>query len=200
MIRLLIAAPSAVLRAGLESLAASTAELQLAGSFPDLALAADLRPDVILAALPWDQIPAPVGGAPIPVVVLSPELAPVWSSDGLRLGVRALLSRNATQAEILAASEAAARGLAVIDPEDLEGLLSTTAPAPVAAEATTLTSRELEVLRMMAEGAANKIIAFKLGISEHTVKFHVAAILSKLNASSRTEAVAIGIRKGLVLL
>ena len=52
----------------------------------------------------------------------------------------------------------------------------------------------------MAEGAANKTIAWKLGISEHTVKFHVASILTKLNAASRTEAVAIGIRKGLVLL
>jgi DNA-binding NarL/FixJ family response regulator len=53
---------------------------------------------------------------------------------------------------------------------------------------------------MMAEGAANKIIAWKLGISEHTVKFHVASILTKLGASSRTEAVTIGIRKGLILL
>jgi DNA-binding NarL/FixJ family response regulator len=53
---------------------------------------------------------------------------------------------------------------------------------------------------MLAEGAANKTIAWKLDISEHTVKFHVASILTKLNASSRTEAVTIGIRKGLVLL
>jgi hypothetical protein len=52
----------------------------------------------------------------------------------------------------------------------------------------------------VAEGAANKTIAWKLGISEHTVKFHVASILTKLNAASRTEAVAIGIRRGLVLL
>jgi DNA-binding NarL/FixJ family response regulator len=63
-----------------------------------------------------------------------------------------------------------------------------------------LTARELEVLRMMAEGAPNKIIAWRLGISEHTVKFHVASILSRLGASSRTEAVTIGIRRGLVLL
>ena len=53
---------------------------------------------------------------------------------------------------------------------------------------------------MMAEGAANKAIAWKLGISDHTVKFHVASILTKLNAASRTEAVTIGIRRGLVLL
>ncbi|HSB14037.1 MAG TPA: LuxR C-terminal-related transcriptional regulator, partial [Bryobacteraceae bacterium] len=69
-----------------------------------------------------------------------------------------------------------------------------------AGDVSALTARELEVLRMMAEGAANKIIAWKLGISEHTVKFHVASILAKLGASSRTEAVTIGIRKGLILL
>ena len=66
--------------------------------------------------------------------------------------------------------------------------------------ASALTPRELEVLRMMADGAANKIIAWKLGVSEHTAKFHVASILAKLGAASRTEAVTIGIRKGMVLL
>ncbi len=63
-----------------------------------------------------------------------------------------------------------------------------------------LTPRELEVFAMLAEGAGNKAIAWKLAISEHTVKFHVASIMSKLNATSRTEAVSIGIRRGLILL
>jgi DNA-binding CsgD family transcriptional regulator len=63
-----------------------------------------------------------------------------------------------------------------------------------------LTPRELEVLRLMAEGDANKNIAWKLSISEHTVKFHVASILGKLDAGTRAEAVAIGIRKGMILL
>jgi DNA-binding NarL/FixJ family response regulator len=92
--------------------------------------------------------------------------------------------------------------MAVIHPQDLDSLLASTAPAPARAdtESSALTARELEVLRMMAEGAANKIIAWKLGISEHTVKFHVAAILARLGASSRTEAVTTAIRKGLVLL
>ena len=53
---------------------------------------------------------------------------------------------------------------------------------------------------MLAEGTGNKTIAWKLGISEHTVKFHVASIMGKLNATTRTEAVAIGIRRGLILL
>lgn len=66
--------------------------------------------------------------------------------------------------------------------------------------ATPLTPRELEVLRLMADGASNKIIAHKLGISDHTVKFHVTSILSKLNAGTRTEAVTLGVRQGLVYL
>jgi len=56
------------------------------------------------------------------------------------------------------------------------------------------------VLRMMADGAANKEIAWKLAISEHTVKFHVASVMGKLNASSRTEAVTRGLRRGLILM
>lgn len=63
-----------------------------------------------------------------------------------------------------------------------------------------LTPREIEVLRLMADGASNKIIAHKLGISDHTVKFHVTSILSKLNAGSRTEAVTLGVRMGLIYL
>ena len=63
-----------------------------------------------------------------------------------------------------------------------------------------LTPREIEVLRLLADGLANKEIAGKLNISDHTAKFHVAAILEKMNAASRAEAVAIGMRTGLILL
>lgn len=63
-----------------------------------------------------------------------------------------------------------------------------------------LTPRETEVLRLMADGASNKIIAHKLGISDHTAKFHVTSILSKLNAGTRTEAVTLGVRMGLIYL
>ena len=87
-----------------------------------------------------------------------------------------------------------------MDARELEALLAGAPQLQTAVETTALTPRELEVLRMMAEGAANKTIAWKLGISEHTVKFHVASILGKLEAGTRTEAVTIGIRKGLVLI
>jgi DNA-binding NarL/FixJ family response regulator len=200
VIRLLIAASSAVVRAGLEALAASHPAIELAGAFADLSSVEALRPDVILSALPVDELPMPADGIAPAIVLLSGQQQPPWTRDALRLGVRAVLSRDASAGEILAAVEAAASGLAVVDPRDLDGLLSGAPAAAVAAEAPVLTPREIEVLRMMAEGAANKAIAFRLHISEHTAKFHVASILSKLNASTRAEAVAIGIRKGLILI
>lgn len=200
MIRLAIAAPSAVVRAGLEALVASHPGIDLAGAYPDLGAVEALRPDVVLAALSLEELSPPADGAGPAVVLLSNEPQPAWTHEAFRLGVRALLSRDAGAAEILAAVEAAAGGLAVVDPRELETLLASAAAAPVSAETHTLTARELDVLRMMAEGAANKAIAWKLGISDHTVKFHVASILGKLHAASRTEAVTVGVRKGLIFL
>jgi DNA-binding NarL/FixJ family response regulator len=197
---LLIAAPSAVVRAGLETLVAGDPAVEVAGSFADLSSVEALRPDVVLAALPVEELAPPADGVAPAIVLLSADAQPAWSSEALRLGVRAMLSRDAAPAEVLAAVEAASAGLAVVDPHDLEALLSASNPTAASAESTVLTPRELEVLRLMAEGAANKNIAWKLGISEHTVKFHVASILAKLNASTRTEAVAIGIRKGMILI
>ena len=181
MIRVQIAAASAVVRAGLESLVVSSPELTLTDSYSD----------VVLAAVPVEEV------APAPAIVLLGE--GTWTAEALRLGVRAVLPADASAAEILAAIQAAAAGMAAIDPRDLEALIAS--PAQQEAEAATpLTAREREVLRMLAEGAANKTIAWKLGISEHTVKFHVAQILAKLNAGTRTEAVTLGIRQGLILL
>ena len=182
MIRVQIAATNAVARAGLESLVASSPDLTVTDSYPD----------VLLAAVPLDDL------GPAPAIVLLGEAA--WTADALRAGVRAVLRPDASAAEILAAIQAAAAGMAAIDPADLESLIAGTSPQPTAVPATALTGRELEVLRMLADGAANKHIAWKLGISEHTVKFHVAQILAKLNAGTRTEAVTLGIRQGLILL
>jgi len=201
VIRVLIAARSAVVRAGLEALLASSPGISVAGSDPDLAGLEALRPDVVLAAFRPEELPAPADGRTSAVVLLTSEAQPVWTAEAVRVGVRALLPRDAGAAEILAAVEAAANGMAVLDPRELETLLAgATVAAPATGETPTLTGRELEVLRMMAEGAANKTIAWKLNISEHTAKFHVASILTKLNASTRTEAVTVGIRRGLILL
>ncbi len=193
MIRLLIAAESAVVRAGLEALVASSPGVQVMGSFAGYSQVEALRPDVVLAAVPFEDLPSTSAAT----VLLTGE---PWTAEAVRAGVRAILPANASAAEILAAVEAAAAGLAVVDPRDLDALVAVAPNAPLSSGSPVLTARELEVLRMLADGAANKTIAWKLDISEHTVKFHVASILGKLGASTRTEAVTIGIRKGLVLL
>lgn len=196
MTRIAIAASSAVVRAGLEALLSATPGLELAGSFADASHLDSLRLDVLVAAVPADGLPP---SAPA-IVLLSSEDHPEWTAEAIHAGVRALLPRDASAAAILAAVEAAANGLAVIDPRELEELLGAPAVAESSDDAAALTPREIEVLRMMADGAANKEIAWKLGISEHTVKFHVASVMGKLNASSRTEAVTRGLRRGLILM
>jgi two-component system, NarL family, response regulator YdfI len=197
--RLLIAAASDVARAGLESLVASDPDIELAGSFPDLTAVDSLRPDVVLASVPLEDLAVPADGRAPAIVLLSGNPQRAWTREALRLGVRAVLTSDASAAEVLAAVSAASTGLAVVDPHDLENLLAPNG-ANAASDSPVLTPRELEVLRLMAEGDANKNIAWKLGISEHTVKFHVASILGKLDAGTRAEAVAIGIRKGMILL
>jgi DNA-binding NarL/FixJ family response regulator len=111
--------------------------------------------------------------------------------------VRAILPLDASAAQIIAAIHAAAAGLIVVPAEDSPLLFPS---PPVESIPEPLTARELEVLEMLAEGVSNKIIAFRLGISEHTAKFHVNAILAKLSAGTRTEAVTRGIRLGLIKL
>jgi len=193
VIRVAIAAPSTIMRSGLETLIASSPGMEVVGAFPDLTPIEALRPDVVLSAAAPDEPSAPL-------VFLSAEAQPQWTQELARLGVRAVLPRDASASQIVAAVEAAANGFAVIDPRELDSLPSLAASAQASTEPAVLTAREIEVLGMLAEGAANKAIAWKLGISEHTVKFHVASILGKLNASSRTEAVTTGIRKGLILI
>ncbi len=178
MIRVAVEAASAIERAGVEALLAGDAEIVIS----------DADPDLVIVVGPAEIPP----GAP--AVVIGAEDA----RDALRHGARAVLPRGATAAELAAAVRAAAAGLVSFDAATAESLL---APAPVSATADqNLTPRELDVLRRMADGLANKNIAYELGISEHTVKFHVASILAKLGAGSRTEAVAIGLRRGYVLL
>jgi len=208
VIRLLIAAPSAIVRAGLESVGAQAAGIEVVGASGLAGLGAAIdrhQPDVVLAAVeahhdepPEDLIAlAARDGAPA-IVVLAPDLQSSWTGDALRSGIRAVLPGDLGAREILAAVEAAAAGLVVLHPQDIPALVADR-PLP-AAQLQPLTPREIQVLAMLAEGHGNKTIAWKLGISEHTAKFHVASILSKLNAGTRTEAVTLGIRRGLILI
>ena len=127
------------------------------------------------------------------------------SLDALHAGARGILPRSAERFEIAVAVKAVTTRLAVLPRELLPTLLNGGSEADELLDSndavrTRLTPRELEVLAAMADGASNKAIARRLGISFHTAKFHVAAILDKLNADSRTEAVMRAAQLGLVML
>jgi DNA-binding NarL/FixJ family response regulator len=193
MIPVLVAASSAVVRAGLESVVSSSPALCVAND--------ELTADVLLSAptaLSEDWISS-LSSDTMPVVVLAdlPE-APVLAA-ALRGNIRGVLSPEASPEEIVAAVTSAAAGLITLQPAALE-LLSQGARPITEVMNDPLTPRELEVLAMLAEGLSNKLLSYRLGISEHTVKFHVTSILTKLQAGSRTDAVMQGIRRGLIMM
>src|SRR5437867_6998058 len=164
-------------------------------------------PDVLLIELePRGEaaVKAPLDLGPrLPAVILIDEADRDWAVDAWLGEATAILTRTATAAEIVAAIECAAAGLVVLSPDLVAyARASITAADPQAATnlPDALTPRELDALRMLAEGLGNKQIARQLDTSEHTVKFHVSSILGKLGAASRTEAVMLGIRQGLVML
>ena len=131
------------------------------------------------------------------------NMARVVADQGLGFGA---LQRDATGEEIVAAISAVAGGLITLDRRLASDLLATPerpqAPMPerLADAEEALTAREVEVLQLLAEGLPNKLIAAQLHISEHTAKFHVSAIMLKLGAASRTEAVTLAARRGLLIL
>lgn len=214
MIRVLMSATSEIVRAGLEALLTASPALAVVGSAPDVVTLAhqaeDLQPDIILAELESSDddtlaalLALGIGSHPPAIVVLTDDAHSTWATEALRVGIRAILPRQASAGEIVVAVEAAAAGLVVLHRDAVESLLLIPPSAPRALPASpnqALTPREIEVLGMLAEGLGNKAIAWRLDISEHTVKFHVGSILAKLNASSRTEAVTLGIRQGLIML
>jgi DNA-binding NarL/FixJ family response regulator len=130
------------------------------------------------------------------VVLLLADPHGAWTRETRRAGVRAVMPVDATAEELTAALRAVSHGLVVLHPDALN-VASRVAPADVQVHGD-LTAREMEIVEMMAEGLSNRVIAGRLGISGHTVKFHVASILAKLRASSRTEAVMVAVRRGLV--
>jgi two-component system, NarL family, response regulator YdfI len=135
------------------------------------------------------------------VVLLTDNAEGAWVAQLLASGARSVLRRDCSGRQLAAAVQAVAAGLTALEPEMVQALLrpplDTIELEPGEEE---LTPRETEVLRMMTAGLSNREIASALGISEHTVKFHITSIFGKLGTSSRTEAVTEGIRRGLVLL
>ena len=215
---MIVVAGSAVVRAGLESILLHAGEgnrFAVVGSAAPRSTLAEqleeLEPDVVLLELgsPDEPLVLPAErGAPPAIVLLADAGESGWVTDTLRGGVLAILPRHAGAEEIVAAVSAAAAGLVTIHPSFVESLVASPVSNAEAIDVATprvgdvrgeLTPREIEILRMLAEGLANKQIAARLGISEHTVKFHIASVYAKLGASSRTEAVRIGAQRGMVV-
>ncbi len=189
MIRVAVDAESPVIRAGLESMLRAERAIEVVGN----AAYADV---VVVYADDVDAFDHAIEDAgQIPAVVLAERVSGERVARALRSNIRAVLPRDAGEREIVAAVQAAAAGLIAVLPGDVDRVLGHGADA---SGGEPLTPREVEVLHMIADGESNKRIAWRLGISEHTVKFHVASILTKMNASTRAEAVAVGIRRGLV--
>jgi two-component system nitrate/nitrite response regulator NarL len=197
-LRVLIIGSDPLARAGLAALLAGYDSCTVVGQVAagdDLSLDV-YRPDVLLWDLGWDaeaDVSRLAGDDETPpLVALLPDDSLV--SSAWTAGARGLLRRDSGAEKLLAALAAVVEGLAVVDPAWVNAL-ALASPEPLADD---LTPRELEVLRMVAEGLSNKEIAQRLAISEHTVKFHLNAILGKLGAQSRTEAVVSAIRRGLI--
>ncbi len=217
MISVFIVAASPLARAGLENLLVAR-QIEVAGSAASLdeldGRLDDAPADAILidsTGEPFepflDSLIASGLASDFCVVLLAEPESLAASSAALQAGVRAVLPNDILPDQLVAALHAAASGLLVLHPTQVAANVhsngSASRPArlqPLDELAEALTARESEVLQMLAGGLGNKEIAVKLAISEHTVKFHVASILGKLGAASRTEAVTLGIRRGLVLL
>jgi DNA-binding NarL/FixJ family response regulator len=165
------------MRSGLEAVLSDHPEIEIAHSPEDA--------DVVIS----ERLPD--FASELPVVLLGDDL----SAADLRSPIRAVLPRKALAEQIAAAIHAAAAGLIAI-PAGEEIPLNRIPEQDGVVER--LTARELDVLEMLAEGLSNKMIAYRLSMSEHTAKFHVNSILAKLRSGTRTEAVMRGVRLGLI--
>jgi len=134
-------------------------------------------------------------------VAMMDDPEPGWVRNALHKGVSAIIARDADRDQLALAVEAADAGYVLLHPTSAQILGDAVPVLPeLSADVEHLTAREREVLGLMSSGLGNKEIAARLGISEHTVKFHTSSILAKLGAGSRTEAVSQGIKRGLIAL
>ena len=212
MIRVLITDDHLIVREGLRLILETVDGIEIAGEASDgaecLALVPECKPDVILMDL---QMPRMDGITAIDHLRSEyPEIAIVilttYNEDdlmirGLQAGARGYLLKDTSRENLLDTIQAAAKGETLLKPEILARVLSArsaSVPGPVHPVDSTLTERELEVLQSAARGERNKEIAYKLGITERTVKAHLASIYQKFNVDSRAAAVAVAAQKGLL--
>ncbi len=212
-LRVLIVAGSPLARTGLTALLSDHENIQLVGQVDDTLLAESIdvyRPEVVIWDLGYEpqQYIEQLGelrGAGVVVLGLT---ADKWGASEtlaalVAAGLRGLLSQDARSDVLVNAIHAAAGGMLVVDFETGEAAFARAGivtPNASNEDIESFTPREREVLTLVAEGLPNKIIARQLNISEHTVKFHLNAILTKLGAQSRTEAVVRATRLGLIAL
>lgn len=204
MIAVSVLAPSPMARARLEALISRGPGLRLIGSAERGRLDAG---DVLVVdpgSRPLERVvrslPRGVRAASVVLLGGGPPVGGVTRL--LRAGVKGILSRDPSEREIWAGIEAVAAGLLVLHPSSAPASGARPGERSPAGQAAPepLTPRELEVLTLLAEGLGNRAIASAMGVTAHTVKFHVAAILEKLHARRRTDAVAIAMRLGVLLV
>jgi len=211
--RVALIAPSYALRLGLKALMFESAGLPLqveivqeASSLEQLVGFLELVEVLVIAGeaatIPALRQAAQANPAGISLLLLSDDPQAAGGLPSLGLRAWGVLPADSSAMEIQAALQAVCEGLLVGTPELLLPHFSSRPLGEGAAEAAVeqLTARELQVLQLLARGLANKQIALQLGISEHTVKFHVSSIYTRLGVSSRTEAVRLGVQQGLVVL
>jgi DNA-binding NarL/FixJ family response regulator len=143
--------------------------------------------------------------ADTPTVLLVRTLSAAMTRSASRLKIRSILPLVIATHQLVAAIAATAAGFAVTvpqlsSPDEVHGIHPEPVNPTQLSRAEHLTAREVEVLRLVALGHGNKEVAAQLDVSEHTIKFHVSSVLAKLGARSRTEAVTIGILRGLVAI
>jgi DNA-binding NarL/FixJ family response regulator len=202
LIRVAVVAPSLALRVGLREVLGHLSQIEVAAESAQIDDAPLNDADVLVLASAG-ELHAFEGGALPPVLLLADEPGDVQALQRTNLPAWGVLPLNASEDELEAALRALHEGLWVGSPALLRDLLRRPFSVEVADSSPLpdpLTGREIEVLQRMAQGRANKQIALELGISEHTVKFHLSSLYAKLGVTSRTEAVRAGARRGLVVL
>ncbi len=208
-IRVMLVDDHAVVRSGLSAFLWAFDDLELVGEAADgaeaLALCERLQPDVILMDLVMPRMDGATATQAIraryphiQVVALTSFKEDELVQAVLKAGAIGYLLKNVSAEELAQAIRAAYAGRPTLAPEAAEALIHNTRNADRLPPGQALTEREREVLALMVEGLNNSEIAERLVVSRSTVKFHVSNILSKLQASSRTEAVAVALQKKLV--
>ncbi len=210
MIRIFLIAPPGALRERLEELLES-ADAAIVGRVDDVELLDDepaAEAEVILldaTSVALDETLDALQQRRLlrasKLILFIDPASPDSVNRAIRAGVRGILPAEVEAEQLSATLEAVARGLVAFHPSEIRASRTAASSNADFVEAVEpLTARERHVLQMLSQGLGNKEIAARLKISEHTVKFHVASILGKLGASTRTEAVSIALRRGLILL